>query len=148
MLSALGPRVGGTLTAVSDVARWIAARASVGSPLHVLPLLPYVEEFRQQMENESRSRPFLVDRQWSTPHAQLETERCYERWFASPARKSRTILPDLHLLAHALWAGGMYRPAAEVFAAIGPYALTTPWSLHGDPARTFNRARERCLSDL
>ena len=45
-------------------------------------------------------------------------------------------------------AGSQWRLAAEVFEAIGPYALTMPWSLHGNPELALVMARERCLSEL
>jgi hypothetical protein len=45
-----------------------------------------------------------------------------------------------------LWAGSQWQPGARVFDAIGPYALTTPWSLHGNPEQVLTMARERCVS--
>ena len=39
-------------------------------------------------------------------------------------------------------------PATHVFDAIGPYALITPWSLHGHPERVLVTARERCMTEL
>jgi hypothetical protein len=145
LLAAVGPRAGGSVAAMSSVARWIADQAPPGSPLCLLQLSAFVEAFRQQAET-GVSLILLTDRHWSTAYAQVATERCYHGWFATTPPNGR-LLSDLHLLAHALWAATRRKLAADVFTAIGPYALTTPWSLHGDPAEVFLRARERCLTE-
>ena len=146
LLAAVGPRCGGSVAAMSSVARWITDQAPPHTALCLLQLSALVEGFREQIETTDISRILLTDRHWSTAYAQVAIERCYEHWFVG-ARSSETVLQDLHLMAHALWASAKRRWAADVFAAIGPFALTTPWSLHGDPAEVFSRARERCLSE-
>lgn len=146
LLAAVGPRSGGSVAAMSSTARWITDQAPPESALCLLQLTALVEGFRQQTETTDISRILLTDRHWSTSYAQVAIERCHHQWFAA-ARPADVVLPDLHLMAHALWAATRRKLAAEVFAAIGPFALTTPWSLHGDPAEVFTRARERCLSE-
>jgi hypothetical protein len=47
-----------------------------------------------------------------------------------------------------LWAGLQWQPATHVFDAIGAYALTTPWSLHGNPEHALVTARQQCMSEL
>jgi hypothetical protein len=145
MLAAMGPAVGGSMADVFDLARWVLSTAPAGSPLHVLPLVAYVEGFRHDSGDDPRARLINGDRQWATIHARLDIERAYSSWFASPARAGPTLLPDLHLMAHALWKAGHFAEAKLVFAEIGRYALTMPWSLHGQAAEVFSRARERCM---
>ena len=148
LLAAVGPRAtGGSIASVSSVARWIAEQAPAGSALCALQLVAFVEAFRQLADAGDISRVLLTDRHWSTSYAQVVIERCYTQWFAVSTDPSRIVSSDLHLLAHALWVGTRRKWAAEVFHTIGPYALTTPWSLHGDPAEVFTRARERCLTE-
>lgn len=147
LVSAVGPEAGGSVASMSEVARWISAWAPEGSPLHLLPLLGYVEGFREGAGDSSRRRIVLADRQWATVEARLEVDRAYESWFASPARRDPVLPPDLHVLAHALWAAEKFDRAATVFEAIGPYASPWPWSLHDeDPERVFLRARARCAA--
>ncbi|GAA1980244.1 hypothetical protein [Catenulispora subtropica] len=145
LLAAVGPKSGGSVPAVTGVALWITSRAPAESALCVLQLLAFIETFREQVERNETNKILLTYRNWSTAYAQQETERCYTRWFAPTGGKG-VLLPDLHLLAHALWAGSHWEPASVVFDAIGPYALTTPWALHGDPEQVLVAARERSMS--
>jgi hypothetical protein len=145
LLGAVGPKAGGSVSAVSGVAHWITSQAPTGSALTVLQLVAFIESFRQQLERNDLNKVLLTYRNWSTAYAEQETERCYQQWFL-PNGGSGALLPDLHHLAHALWAGSQWRAGAEVFEAIGPYALTTPWSLHGNPEQVLTMARERCVS--
>lgn len=145
LLAAVGPKSGGPVSAVSTVAHWIASQAPAGSALSVLQLVAFIEAFRQQLERNDLNKVLLTYRNWSTAYAEQETERCYTQWFL-PNGGDGALLPDLHHLAHALWAGSQWRAGAEVFEAIGPYALTTPWSLHGNPEQVLVMARERCMS--
>ncbi|GAA2052446.1 hypothetical protein GCM10009839_69800 [Catenulispora yoronensis] len=149
LLAAVGPRGSGSVADMFHVARRLAAGAPHGSSLLVLPLLGYVESFRAHAGESWRQRVVLADRQWSTAHAHTEIENAYHRWFAAgsgdaPGGADRRLAPDLHHLAHALWAAGMNEPAAEVFGVLGPYASTVPWSLHGDPETVLLQARARC----
>jgi hypothetical protein len=146
LLTAVGPKSGGTVSAVSGVAYWITSQAPSGSALCVLQLVAFTEAFRQQMERRDLSKALLTYRNWSTAYAEQETERCYEQWFVRTGGTG-ALLPDLHYLAHALWAGSRWPAAGEVFDVIGPYALTTPWSLHGNPEQVLVTAREHCVSE-
>jgi hypothetical protein len=147
LLAAVGPKSGGSVSAVSGIAHWIASQAPSGSALLGLQLVAFIEAFRQQLERNNLNKVLLTYRNWSTAYAEQETERCYTHWFL-PNSGNSVLLPDLHHLAHALWAGSQWRPAARVFEAIGPYALTSPWSLHGNPEQVIVAARERCISEL
>jgi hypothetical protein len=147
LVTAVGPEAGGSVAAMAEVARWISAWAPEGSPLHLLPLLAYAEGFREGAGDSVRRRIVLADRQWAGVEAGLEIDRAYGSWFASAQRRDPVLPPDLHLLAHALWAAGKDERAAAVFDAIGPYARSWPWSLHDeDPERVFLRARARCAA--
>ena len=147
LLAAVGPKSGGSVSAMSGVAHWIASQAPSGSALLVLRLVAFIEAFRQQLERDNINTILLKYRNWSTAYAEQEIERCYTQWFA-PTGGSGALLPDLHYLAHALWAGLQWQPATHVFDAIGPYALTTPWSLHGAPEHALVTARQQCMSEL
>ncbi|WP_370354399.1 serine/threonine-protein kinase [Catenulispora sp. EB89] len=147
LLTAVGPKCGGSASSVSGVAHWIAGHAPARSALLVLPLVALVEAFRQQLGPDNLNQTLLTHRNWSTAYAEQETERCYLEWFA-PNGGHGALLPDLHHLAHALWAGLQWLPATHVFDAIGPYALTTPWSLHGNPERVLLTSRERSMTEL
>jgi hypothetical protein len=147
LLAAVGPKSGGSVSSVSGVAHWISSQAPSGSALLVLQLVAFIEAFRQQLERNDLNRVLLTYRNWSTAYAEQETERCYTQWFL-PSGGNGLLLPDLHHLAHALWAGSQWRPAARVFDLIGPYAMTTPWSLHGNPEQVLAMARERCMTEL
>ena len=147
LLAAVGPKSGGSVSSVSGVAHWIASQAPAGSALLVLRLVAFIEAFRQQLERNNINKILLKYRNWSTAYAEQEIERCYTQWFA-PTGGNGALLPDLHYLAHALWAGLQWQPATHVFDAIGPYALTTPWSLHGNPEQALVMARQQCMSEL
>ncbi|WP_194926430.1 hypothetical protein [Catenulispora pinisilvae] len=147
LLTAVGPKSGGSVSAVSGVAHWIVSQAPTGSALLVLQLVAFIEAFRHQLEQNNLNKILLTYRNWSTAYAEQETERCYTQWFAANGGTG-ALLPDLHHLAHALWAGSQWQPASQVFDAIGPYALTTPWSLHGNPEQVLLMARERCMSGV
>jgi hypothetical protein len=145
LLAAMGAETGGAVSDVFDMARWASSHAPAGSSLHVLPLVAYVDGFQRESGDNVRARLINADRQWAAVHARLDIERAYQFWYASKARAGPTLLPDLHLMAHALWKGGYFTDAKPVFEEIGRYALTMPWSLHGQAAEVFSRARERCL---
>jgi hypothetical protein len=146
LLTAVGPRGSGSVEDLFQVARRLAVAAPQGSSLRMLPLLGYVESFRAQAGDTWRQRLVLADRHWRTAHAQAEIEAAYLGWFAVDTRAGgdRRLAPDLHHMAHALWAAGMDQRAAEVFGVLGPYASTVPWSLHGDPETVLLEARARC----
>jgi hypothetical protein len=145
LVAAVGPQAGGSIADMFEVARWVAAWAPEGSALHLLPLLGYIEGFREGAGDSTRQRIILADRQWASVQAHMEIDHVYDSWFASAQRRGPVLLPDLHCLAHALWAAEKFDRAAAVFDAIGPYASTLPWSLHdGDSERVFVRARARC----
>ncbi|WP_228564195.1 hypothetical protein, partial [Catenulispora rubra] len=145
LLPLSGPSFGGRMTDVYDVARWASSTAPFGSPLHVLPLLAYIEEFQQRVRDDSPKRLFNADRHWAAAQALLDIERAYTEWFASGVRAAPRLLPDLHLMAHGLWRAGYYTAAKPVFAEIGRFALTKPWSLHGHPNQIFTWARGVCM---
>ncbi len=134
------------MIAMIDAARVAASVAPAGSPLHLLPLLAHLKSFQRNAASSFNDQVLFADREWSTAQARGEIDDAYQNWFAAPARDpDEVLLPDLHLLAHALWKASMFAEAAEVLTEIGPWAYPVPWSAHGDGATFFKRARDRCL---
>lgn len=115
-----------------------------GSVLHLLPVLAYLTSFRNKAAGSWRDRLVAADREWSTHAAKLAIQDAYQNWFSSARRHREVLLPDLHLLAHALWRADLFAEAGQVFAEIGPWALPVPWSEHGDPKKILLYARNRC----
>ncbi|MFH8337077.1 hypothetical protein [Streptomyces sp. AM6-12] len=119
-------------------ARWAAARAPLGSALHLLPLYVRVERHRRAR------RP---DTHWATDTAVGEARSALHSWFehAPPVRRAQ---PDLNHLAHALWAARQFTCAGRVFEAIGPYFSPLPWVYRvqggGRAVDVFTRARDHC----
>lgn len=145
-LAAVGPATGGTVGRVIENVQEIMPHVPEGSVLHLLPLLMHLTSFRARAAKGTKDRLVAADREWSTYAAKYPIERAYRRWFASGQRHPDVLLPDLHLLAHALWRADMFAEAAQVFAEIGPWALPMPWNEHGEPGRIFRRARDRCVN--
>ncbi|HEY0420365.1 MAG TPA: hypothetical protein VGC80_12680, partial [Acetobacteraceae bacterium] len=145
LLAAVGPEAGGSMIAVIDAARVAVSQAPAGSPLHLLPLLAHLKSYQRNAGSSYRDQVLFADREWSTAQARHEIAAAYTNWFAAPQREPDVLLPDLHLLAHALWKASMFDEAAEVFTEIGPWAYPVPWSAHGDAATYLQRARDRCL---
>ena len=147
LAAAVGPRGGGSVAAMFRTVRWIADTAPAGSSLHVVPLLAHLAAVKEKAGSHRWAARLAADRQLGSPLAQADAVRAYEGGFAHPRRTGEPELADLHLLAHALWASGIPELrvlAPTVFEAIGPYALTTPWSLHGPAEDVFTRARQVC----
>ncbi|NJP47198.1 hypothetical protein [Actinacidiphila epipremni] len=121
-----------------------------GSALLVLPLYAYAQHYRDKRE---RGRYDAIGRaQWTREPVTDDVQRALKGWFDLSPPLERSPL-DLNYLAHALWAGHRYAEAAGVFAAIGPYMATQPWSFvasdPGDPQAGINeflRARGQCLA--
>lgn len=146
LLAAVGPDAGGSMIAMIDAARVAVSQAPSGSPLHLLPLLAHLKSFQRAAGSSYHDQVVFADREWSTAQARHEIAGAYDNWFALPQRKpNEVLLPDLHLLAHALWKASMFEQAGEVLTEIGPWAYPVPWSAHGDAAIFLQRARDRCL---
>lgn len=146
LLAAVGPDTGGSVIAMFDHARATARQAPVGSPLHLLPLLVHLKSFQRKAGSSYRDQVVFADQEWSTAQARHEIAGAYDKWFTSRLRGAEpALLPDLHLLAHALWKASMFAEAGQVFTEIGQWALPLPWSAHGDASIIFLRARNRCL---
>ncbi|MFI6687985.1 hypothetical protein [Streptomyces sp. NPDC050485] len=130
-------------------AQWAASTADPGSPLRILPLYAWVENYRQR--RESGSTDVLTDRQWANEPVIWDVQRAHEGWVAKPA--SARSVGDCNYLAHALWAACQYVEAGEVFQCLGDLATQAPWiHLTDEPGRPdlaralFVRARAECLS--
>jgi len=146
LLAAVGPDAGGSMIAMIDAARVAVSQAPSGSPLHLLPLLTHLKSFLRAAGSSYHDQVVFADREWSTAQARHEIAAAYDNWFAAPQRDPKEVLlPDLHLLAHALWKASMFEQAGQVLTEIGPWAYPVPWSAHGDAATFFQRARDRCL---
>src|SRR5207244_829056 len=113
-----------SLAAVFDFGRSVASWAPDDSPLLLLPAYAQVEQARQQRA-AGRTDP-LWRRKWVEEPTLTYTLKAFHGWFraADPALRS---LADLNHLAYALWASHRFTEAAEVFAAMGPYAAREPW---------------------
>lgn len=116
-----------------------------GSVLYLLPVLMHLNSFRSKAAAGYRNRVVAADSEWATYAAKFAVTSAYWRWFESGNRVQDVLLPDLHLLAHALWKAELFDEAATVFEVIGPWGLPVPWNAHGDPERVFRQARDRCL---
>lgn len=128
-----------------DYVRWVSSWAPANSPLSVLPLYAFVEEYRRQRD-AGRLGP-LVRRQWDRDHIVHDVNRALS-WFDHLAASPASLL-DLNHLAHALWAGSRFEDADRVFTAIGPFAVRLPWAHVADrpelAEREFQWARRQCL---
>jgi hypothetical protein len=128
-----------------DYVRWVSSWVPVSSPLSVLPLYAYVEQYRRQRD-AGRLDP-LLRRQWDRGHIADDVARSLA-WFDQLAAHPASLL-DLNHLAHALWAGSRFEDAGRVFTAIGPFAVRLPWAHVADrpelAEREFQWARRQCL---
>ncbi|MBE4741435.1 hypothetical protein [Streptomyces caniscabiei] len=120
LLDVEGPG-GASLAAVFDFARWVASQRPVGSPLLLLPAYAQIEQRRR-----SRAEP-LWRQQWAQDSTLGYTLSAFYEWFRKIPAELCSVA-DLSCLAYALWAGSQYLEAAEVFAAMGPYAAREPWA--------------------
>ena len=145
LLAAVGPEAGGSMAQVIEAMQHVMQYVPEGSVLHLLPVLMHLTSFRTRAASGERDRIVAADREWSTIAAKLAVEGAYAHWFASGHRHPEVLLPDLHLLAHALWRADAFDAAGEVFRQIGPWAVAVPWNEHGDAERILQRARDRCL---
>jgi hypothetical protein len=145
LLAAVGPEAGGSMAQVIEAMQHVMQYVPEGSVLHLLPVLMHLTSFRTRAASGERDRLIAADREWSTITAKLAIEGAYGRWFASGRRDPEVLLPDLHLLAHALWRADSFDAAGEVFHQIGPWAVAVPWNEHGEAERILQRARDRCL---
>ncbi|MBC2901078.1 hypothetical protein [Streptomyces cupreus] len=126
LLALDGPQAA-SLAAVFDFGRWVASQRPVGSPLLLLPAYAQIEQRRR-----SHADP-LWRRQWAHESTLDYTLNAFHDWFRKTSREQCSVA-DLHCLAYALWAGHQYLEAAEVFAAVDPYAAREPWASVHDRA--------------
>ncbi|MGW8376981.1 hypothetical protein [Streptomyces sp. ODS28] len=140
----------GSQAASIDFIRWVVSWAPAGSPLLVLPLYAYAEQFRRHDSAHSADR--WLRRRWADEPVMVDTRNALYGWFdrTDPTRES---VLDLNYLAHAAWSAHWYKDAARVFTALGPYYTRQPWTYvsdgPGDPeaAKTeFLRARAQSLA--
>ncbi|MGR3872687.1 hypothetical protein ACUXZZ_29530 [Streptomyces graminifolii] len=129
---------------VRDVARWICSWASDGSPLLLLPLYLQAEHYAKE-----RARGALTPLYWTTDLISHSAWRALEGWFWY-ADRTAWLPQDLGHLAQALFSAGLYREAAPVFEAIGPFVTPEPWTYVAEAPdmwlEQFERARDKCLT--
>ncbi|MGW3651691.1 hypothetical protein [Streptomyces sp. NPDC000878] len=146
VLQCLHARGGGAM----GFARWVSRDAPFGSPLLVLPLYAYVEDYRRQAG--ARYRRGLIG-YWGTESVQNAARRARDSWFSPlvklpPEQRPAWSLADLNHLAYALVKSGLTGSAGRVFRQIGAYATAAPWaqlSESGDWEGEFCRARAFAL---
>jgi hypothetical protein len=137
-----------------DYVRWVASWAPLGSPLLVLPLYAYAEDYRSRRASGATTGLALY---WISEQVTHYTSRALDDWFrhsapaalpetssgggtpprfaggtpTQPSGSGRTPISlrspiDLNHLGHALYSGG-FDGGTEVFEAIGPHATPAPW---------------------
>lgn len=136
--------------AAIDFMRWVSSWAPAGSPLLVLPLYAYAEQFRRQIA--AGSTDGWLRRRWADEPIALDTRSALLGWFARTGPAEQSVM-DLNYLAHAVWAAHWLDHAARVFTALGPYYTRQPWEYMSDsPGRSgaakreFLRARTQSLA--
>ncbi|MET8288358.1 hypothetical protein ABZV80_24315 [Streptomyces sp. NPDC005132] len=142
-----------------DFALWVASTAPEGAAVTLLPLYAFVDRYRRSI---ACGRTASVIAFWATEDKAHYARRGLEWWFNAPTPTTGAAaaghgqqllevrsLADLHYLAHALTATGVGH-AADVFAAIGPYATPAPWAYVGTNPDwwmdDFRSARTRALN--
>lgn len=131
-----------SLAAVFDFGRWVASWAPVGSPLLLLPVYAQVEQCRRQMAH-GRVDP-LWRRQWVEEPTLTYTLKAFAEWFLKADPHLRSVA-DMSHLAYALWVSHNFVEAAEVFAAMEPYAAGEPWGSVAEGPSTLDRGEALLL---
>jgi hypothetical protein len=127
-------RHGGSAAEMWQAAWWIADRVAQDSELALLPFVALAEDAR---ERPAESGP------WADPDWRRAAVAVYRSWFPRVAREYRfTPVVDLSCLGHAL-AMARLSEARHVLGAMGPFATTVPWDLHGNPVAALTEARRR-----
>lgn len=103
-----------------DFLRWVSDVAPAGSPLAVLPLYVYAEQYHGHLERNELAPLF-----WTGDLKFQHTRRALAWWFPYADRTSWSPL-DLNHLAQAMSSAGL-DGGADVFKAIGPFATPVPW---------------------
>jgi hypothetical protein len=114
----------------------------LGSDPQLLVLIALVESYRAKTPQEREESG--ADGQWRTWHVLQYSLDLYERWFPGAAARRIAPINDFSYLAHALWCADRTPEAGEVFAAMGVYGASQPWSAFGDAKQLLLQARERC----
>ncbi|MFI0141493.1 hypothetical protein [Streptomyces luteogriseus] len=141
LLAREAPRAA-SLAAVFDFGRWVASWAPVGSPLLLLPVYAQVEQCRQQLAH-GRVDP-LWRRQWVEEPTLTYTLKAFAEWFLKGDPHLRSVA-DMSHLAYALWVSHNFIEAAEVFAAMEPYASREPWGSVAEGPSTLDRGEALLL---
>lgn len=119
-----------------------ANRTPLDSDPQLLVLNALVESYRSKTPEEREESQ--ADRQWHSRHALQYSLDLYENWFPKTRARRFPPITDYSYLAHALWAGERTPQASDVFTAMGPYAVSQPWSAFGEAPRVLMRARAQC----
>ena len=147
MLTYLCRKWSGSHEQMFSFARSVAAAAPVGSPLHVLPVRAAAEWALWEQERESPRRTAAeIGELWrQDPVMQSDLDNALARWFRQPANRHADWLHDVNFLAYGLARSGRDADAAPVFASIGKYVTSIPWSWYGHERGDvfFIRARRR-----
>lgn len=135
-------RHGGSAAEMWEAAWWIADRVAPDSELALLPFVALAEEARERTALQSPEQSAEPGR-WADPDWRRAAITVYRSWFPRVARDYRfTPVVDLSYLGHAL-AMGRQSEARHVLGAMGPFATTAPWDLHGNPVAALTEARRR-----
>jgi hypothetical protein len=126
-------RHGGSAAETWETAWSIADRVAPDSELALLPFVALAEDAREQPDAPGR----WADQDWRRAAIAV-----YRSWFPRVAQYRYTPVVDLSYLGHAL-AMGRLSEARHVLGAMGPFATTAPWDLHGDPEAALTEARRR-----
>ncbi|GHA38826.1 hypothetical protein GCM10010372_43740 [Streptomyces tauricus] len=109
-------------------AQWVASKAPIGSPLKVLPLYAFVDQYRKQWATRQTASVLAY---WVTEDKAHYARQALHEWFEptqpAPGQPDTRSLLDLNHLVHALTATGVGH-AGPVFEAIGPHVTTAPWA--------------------
>lgn len=133
-----------------DYTLWVTSWAPAGTALQVMPLYAYAEHYRYRRQR-GHADP-LMHRQWAREDIRPHVRKALRNWFEQAAPGARLVM-DLNYLAHALWAGNLYREGARVFEALWPFATRLPWAYVCEAPEQlelataeFTRARNQCFA--
>jgi hypothetical protein len=144
MLGALTAKWGGSHEAMFSFAREATAKAPPGSSLHVMVPQAHIERWlAYALEKDNRGFAQYLRR----PEVKQEILTARERFVQAAPAAPAFAAGEHNILAFALWKCGEQALAGEEIKAIGANLARLPWSLRGNPATVFAKARAECLGE-